>query len=97
MKDVKPDKKELLSKYDGNTSDKLLTHMKRHFPASDKISPLFDEPIKFISINDRLYVINGNKKRLVDRLSDYLEADWVHLDYRVFRRTIKKYIDGNLL
>ena len=32
MRITEAEKKEIMSKYDGNTSDELLTHLKRHFP-----------------------------------------------------------------
>ena len=49
-----------------------------------------------MSIDGKLYNIEHNKKYLVGKLSNYLEDEWVHLDGSVFRRTIKKYIDGHL-
>jgi hypothetical protein len=50
MRITESEKKEILSKYIGNTSDKLLTYLKRNFPTSDYTHPFFDEPIKQISI-----------------------------------------------
>jgi hypothetical protein len=97
MRITESEKKEILSKYIGNTSDKLLTYLKRNFPTSEYTHPFLDGPIKRILVDDKLYNIEGNKKYLVNKILSYIQDDWVHLDYDVMRRTIKKFIDGNLL
>lgn len=97
MKISEEEKKEILSKYIGNTSDKLLTYLKRNFPTSVYEHPLFPKPIKQITIDDKTYIIEGHKKYLVNKILSYIEDDWVHLDYDVMRRTVKMFIDGNLL
>jgi hypothetical protein len=97
MRITESEKKEILSKYMGNTSDKLLTYLKRNFPTSDYTHPFFDEPIKQISIDDKSHIIKGNKKYLVNKIMSYIEDEWVHLGNDVLRRTVKKFIDGNLL
>jgi hypothetical protein len=97
MRITESEKKEILSKYMGNTSDKLLTYLKRNFPTSDYAHPFFDEPIKQISIDDKSHIIKGNKKYLVNKIMSYIEDEWVHLGNDVLRRTVKKFIDGNLL
>jgi hypothetical protein len=97
MRVTETEKKEILSKYIGNTSDKLLTYLKRNFPTSDYTHPFFDEPIKQISIDDKSHIIKGNKKYLVNKIMSYIEDEWVHLGNDVLRRTVKKFIDGNLL
>lgn len=97
MRITESEKKEILSKYIGNTSDKLLTYLKRNFPTSEYTHPFFDEPIKRILVDDKLYIIKYNKKYLVNKILNHIEDEWVHLDYDVMRRTIKKFIDGNLL
>jgi len=96
MKITESEKKEILSKYDGTTSDELLNHLKRNFPVSEIKFDWLENPTKQISIYDKLYNIEHNKKYLVGKLANYLQDEWVHLDRNVFRRTIKKYIDGYL-
>jgi hypothetical protein len=97
MRITESEKKEILSKYIGNTSDKLLTYLKRNFPTSDYEHPFFDKPIKRILIDDKLHIIKDNKKYLVNKILSYIEDEWTHLDNDVLRRTVKKFIDGNLL
>lgn len=96
MKLTETEKKEILSKYEGTTSDELLNHLKRNFPVVEFKLDWMEKPIKQMSIDDKLYNIEHNKKYLVGKLSNYLEDEWVHLDNGIFRRTIKKYIDGHL-
>jgi len=96
MKLTENEKKEILSKYKGTTSDELLNHLKRNFPVVEFKLDWMEKPIKQMSIDGKLYNIEHNKKYLVGKLSNYLEDEWVHLDGSVFRRTIKKYIDGHL-
>lgn len=91
------EKKEILSKYIGNTSDELLTHLKRNFPVSELKFDWMSNPIKQIYIDDKLYHIEDNKKYLVGKLANYLEDEWTHLDNSVLRRTVKKFLDGHLL
>jgi hypothetical protein len=97
MKLTESEKKEILSKYNGTTSDDLLNHLKRNFPVSEFKFDWMKNPIKRMLIDDKLYIIDDNKKSLVNRLSNYVEDEWTHLDKAVLRRTIKKYIDGHLL
>jgi hypothetical protein len=97
MKLTEEEKKEILSKYDGSTSDDLLNHLKRNFPVSEFKFDWMKTPIKQIYVDDKLYHIEHNKKYLVGKLANYLEDDWTHLDNSVLRRTIKKFLDGHLL
>ena len=59
------EKKEILSKYDGTTSDELLNHLKRNFPVSEIKLDWMKKPIKQISIDYKTYNIEHNKKYLV--------------------------------
>jgi hypothetical protein len=97
MRITESEKKEILSKYIGNTSDKLLTYLKRNFPVTEFKLNWMSKPIKQIYIDDKTYHIEDNKKYLVGKLTNYLEDEWTHLGNDVLRRTIKKFIDGNLL
>jgi hypothetical protein len=53
-----------------------------------------ENPLKQISIDQKTYMLDRNKKYLVGKLFNYLESDWVHLGEPMIRRTIKKYLDG---
>lgn len=94
MRITEEEKKDILSQYNGETSDELLLHMKRHFPVHEFNLSFKDEPTKFIQIDDKSYYIEGNKKYLVNIIFNRLEDDWNHLGTPKLRKTIKKYIDG---
>ena len=94
MRITEEEKKEIMSKYEGTTSNELLNYLKRHFPVSEFKFDWMEKPIKQLSIDYKTYTVNSNKKYLVGKLFNYLESDWVHLGEPVIRRTIKKYIDG---
>jgi hypothetical protein len=95
MKLTKEEKDEIMSKYNDNTSEQLLKHLKRTFPVY--VNTIADVVTKMIIINDKPYILKGNKKFLVNKISSILEDDWVFLDKNELRRTVKKYIDGNLI
>jgi hypothetical protein len=94
MRITEQERKEILSKYNGDTSDELLQHMKRNFPVKEVKLEFKEDHVKFISVDDKSYYIEGNKKYLVNRISSFLEDEWVHLGLPKIRRTVKKYIDG---
>lgn len=88
------EKREILSKYQENISNELLNYLKRHFPASEYKVDWLEEPIKQISIDYKTHPIKNNKKYLVGKLFHYVRDEWLNLDDKTIRRTIKKYIDG---
>jgi hypothetical protein len=88
------EKKELLSKYSGDTSDELLTHLKRHFPVTEIKHDWMTEPVQFIQVDDKSRLIKNNKKYLVGFIYNLLENNWISLGEKKIRRTIKKYLDG---
>jgi hypothetical protein len=88
------ERKEILSKYLGNTSDELLTYLKRNFPVYEYKLEWMEKPWKQISIDSKSYMLDKNKKFLVNKISSYIEDEWIHLPTEVRRRTVKKYIDG---
>jgi hypothetical protein len=88
------EKKELLSKYSEDTSDELLTHLKRHFPVTEIKHDWMDETVKFIQVDDKSRLIKNNKKYLVGFIYNLLENNWISLGEKKIRRTIKKYLDG---
>lgn len=91
------EKKEILSKYKDNTSDELLLHLIRKYPVTTQKLDWSDKPIKFIQIEDKSKVLTGNKKLTVNRIYSLEEDRWMSLGKDVIRRTIKKFIDGNLI
>lgn len=88
------EKKEILSKYSDNTSDELLTHLKRYFPIGETKLDWMKEPMKYIFVDDKVRYLDGNKKYLVNLIDGIVEDQWVGLTPSIRRRTIKKYIDG---
>jgi hypothetical protein len=93
----KEERREILSKYDNNTSDELLTHLKRTYPVTTTKLDWSETPIKHIQINDKSKILTGNKKITVDRIYSLEEDRWINLGKSIIRRTIKKYLDGHLI
>ena len=97
MRITEEEKREILSKYDDNTSDELLTHLKRTYPITTQELDFMKTPIKFIHIGDKIRILTGNKKATVDRLFSIEEDRWMNLGKPIIRRTIKKFLDGYLI
>jgi hypothetical protein len=76
------EKKEILSKYDDNTSSELLTFLK------------MNATMKYIFVGDKVRYLDGNKKYLVNLIDSIIEDQWIGITQPIRRRTIKKYIDG---
>lgn len=85
---------EIKSEKNSGTSDSLLTHLKRNYPVIEVELEWLEKPIKQIKVDDKLKLLENNKKYLVDLISNILETDWSHLGTPIIRRTIKKYLDG---
>lgn len=94
MKISEEEKKEILSKYDGNTSDDLLNYLKRRFPLHTQQLDWMDGPLKFIFVDDKMIMLRANKKYLVGKITSLVEDTWMGLGAAIIRRTVKKYIDG---
>lgn len=94
MRLTENEKKEILSKYSGDTSDDLLVHLKRHFPIYETNLEWMDKPLKFIKIEDKVRSLEKNKKYLVNVISSLLENNWIHLGIPKIRKTVKKYLDA---
>jgi hypothetical protein len=84
------EKKEILSKYDHNTSPELLTFLKRNFPIGETNL----DWMKSLFVNDKIKYLDGNKKYLVNLIDSMIEDQWIGITQPIRRRTIKKYIDG---
>jgi hypothetical protein len=87
------EKEEILNKYDNTTDNKLLTHLKRHFPINVFSVEGFSRPFRRIQINGKEKSLDDNKKYLVNRIVDSVEDEFPNLDKNIMRRTIKYYID----
>ncbi len=88
------EKKEILSKYDDNTSSELLTFLKRNFPSGETNLDWMNAPMKYIFVGDKVRYLDGNKKYLVNLIDSIIEDQWIGITQPIRRRTIKKYIDG---
>jgi hypothetical protein len=97
MRITEEEKKEILSKYDDNTSDELLKHLKRTYPVTTQNLDFVKNPIKFIYINDKNKILTGNKKLMVNKIFSLEEERWESLGEPIIRRTIKKFLDGYLI
>lgn len=94
MRITEEERKEILSKYVNDTSDELLTYLKRHFPTHEINFDWMKTPLKLIQIDDKTRPLIGNKKYLVGKIFQMIEDEWVALGEQKIRRTIKKYLDG---
>ena len=88
------ERRQILSKYSGDTSDELLLHLKRHFPVHEINFDWMKSPVKLIQIDDKTRPMASNKKYLVGKIYHMVEDDWNSLGEQKIRRTIKKYLDG---
>jgi hypothetical protein len=89
------EKKQILSKYQDNTSDEFLRHLKRAYPVDSQ--KILDNIVHFITIDDKRKILTGNKKNMVNKIFNLEDGKWNDIDEPTLRRTIKKYIDGNLI
>ena len=94
MRITEEERKEILSKYVNDTSDELLTYLKRHFPTHEINFDWMKTPLKLIQIDDKTRPLVGNKKYLVGKIFQMIEEEWIALGEQKIRRTIKKYLDG---
>jgi len=88
------EKKEILSKYDDNTSPELLIFLKRNFPTGETNLDWMKSSMKYIVVVDKVRYLDGNKKYLVNLIDSIIEDQWIGITQSIRRRTIKKYIDG---
>lgn len=88
------EKKRIMLKYSGDTSNELLLHLKRHYPVTEIRHDWMNEPIKLIKVGDKTRLLKDNKKYLVGYIHNLLRDSWISLGDKIIRRTIKKYLDG---
>ena len=86
------EKKQILSKYQDNTSDEFLRQLIRTYPVDSQ--KILDTIVHFITIDDKRKILTGNKKLMVNKIFNLEDGKWSDIDEPTLRRTIKKYIDG---
>ena len=91
------ERREILSKYNDDTSEELLIFLKRYFPVHETKLDWIEKPLKFISIDGKIRPLENNKKYLVSKIYNSIENQWISLGTQVMRRTIKKYLDGVMM
>lgn len=84
----------ILSKYSGNTSDELLSFLKRNYRTYDVNLGFGDDLHKFVVVNGKSHFIRSNKKYLVNKIDIQIQERWAYLDDDIRRRTVKKFLDG---
>jgi len=90
-------RKDIFLKYINNTSDELLTFLKRHYPThvvNREWMEHNDAEVKLILVQNKFYNLKGNKKFLVNKIDSDLSDKWLSVEPKIRRRTIKKYLDG---
>ena len=88
------EKKQILSKYKNDTSEEVLNYLKRNFVTTKTSLDWMPEPIRMIIIGDKTYIIKGNKKFLVSKISSIIDDIFIGVNEKILRRTIKKFLDG---
>ena len=96
------EKEDILSKYNGGTSDELLKYLETEFPVGSYPLPKYFESIDsyldiafpYVLIDKKMHHAYDNKKNLVNKIFYNLDDDFPHISTDVKRRTIKKYLDS---
>ena len=87
-------KKDILSKYDDNTDNKILVYLRRHYPVfTIDIDNEFLNGKHRILVDDKTYFVENNKKSLVNRIYNDMVDEFPSYDEKLLRRTIKKFLD----
>jgi len=87
------EKENILSQH-SEPNKEVLNHLKRHyhFGKIDYEGHLYyGSP--YIIVDEKMYFIEDNKKRLVNKIFNEIEDNFKNLDIAVIRQTIKKYLD----
>lgn len=87
------EKEDIRKKYEGIHSQEVLNHLKRHFPIYEFDFSFSHQPLKQIYVDDKLYMMEGNKKFLVNKISSILEESFPSIEKSILRRTVKYYLD----
>jgi hypothetical protein len=87
------DKKEIRDKYKDNISKEVLNALKRGYPVEKSPWNVGDFNPNMISVGNKSYWIEGNKKYLVGKISSIMEEQFPVVDVPTLRRTVKFYLD----
>lgn len=88
------EKEDIIQSHKGNGDEKLMRHLRRHFPVFPMENDEFDIFGKNrILVDDKLYPLRDNKKRLVNKIYWEVKEDFKDLGDVVIRQSIKKYLD----
>jgi len=87
------EREDILKKYDDNTSEDVLRHLRRNFPISSSVIDIGGFTANMITVGDKSYWIQGYKKFLVNKIFNLIEDKFVDVDKPTIRRTVKKYLD----
>lgn len=88
------EKEEILSSHKDNGDEQLMRHLRRHFPVFPMENDEFDILGKNrILVDDKLYPLRDNKKRLVNKIYWEVHEEFKSLGDVIIRQTIKKYLD----
>ena len=86
------EKKDILDKYQDDTDPKILTYLRRHCPVT-VIDAEFYKGMHYVLIDDKVYIVEKNKKYLVGKIYNFISEDFPDYDEKIVRRTIKKFLD----
>jgi hypothetical protein len=87
------EREDILKKYSDNTSDEVLRHLRRNFPVGNPVIDIGGFSPNMITVNNKSYWIEGNKKFLVNKIFGLIEDKFNNIDKPTIRRTVKKYLD----
>jgi hypothetical protein len=87
------EREDILKKYSDNTSDEVLRHLRRNFPIGKPTIDIGGFSPNMITVGDKSYWIEGNKKLLVNKIFGFIEDRFNDIDKPTIRRTVKKYLD----
>lgn len=87
------DRDEILNKYQGNTDDKIMVYLRRHYTIVPPVEIGLRTTSNRVLVDDKVYEIDSHKKYLVNKIFYEIEDEFVGYDKGLIRRTIKKFLD----
>lgn len=88
------EKEEILSSHKDNGDEELMRHLRRYCPVFQMENDEFNISGKNrILVDDKLYRLRDNKKKLVNIIYWEVKDGFEHLGDNIIRKTIKKYLD----